>query len=160
MQMLIDIKRLIDCTGFIPKTNYFRDTKFLKGLPKEKFHEVMKILINLNPYSENQRAFEFPYKKPEEGYNTYKDKFGNWLRVLILAGILEGYVRRTARGTFCLAEDGDLCLSMKEKAIDDWLFKNSLKHIKEPKYPKNDTFNPKGNLIADWKGKVDAFQKR
>jgi len=150
-EMLIDIKELVDRLGFIPNTSYFRNTKFLKNLPKDKFHEVMKILINISPYSEDQRAFEFPYTKPKEGYDTYKDKFGNWLRVLILAGILEGYVRKTARGTFCLAEDGDLCLSMKEKAIDDWLFRNSLKHDKEPKYPKDDKFNPKGNLRADWK---------
>jgi len=150
-EMLIEIKKLIDCIGFIPKTNYFRDTNFLKNLPKERFHEAMKILINIHPYSESQRAFEFPYKKPKEGYKTYKDKFGNWLRVLILAGVLEGYVRKTARGTFCLAEDGDLCLSMKEKVLDDWLFRNFLKHDKEPKYPKDNTFNPKGNLRADWK---------
>ncbi|HIG94460.1 MAG: hypothetical protein QT05_C0025G0004 [archaeon GW2011_AR13] len=150
-EMLIDIKKLIDCIGFIPTTNYFMNTRFLKDLPRDKFHEVMKILINTCPYSENQRAFNFPYKKTKEGYPTYKDKFGNWLRVLILAGVLEGYVRKTARGTFCIAEDGHLCLSMKEKAIDDWLSKNSFNHEKEPKYPRDEEFNPNQNMRGDWK---------
>ena len=150
-EMLMDIKKLVDCLGFIPPTNYFMNTKFLKSLPKEKFHKLIKIMINISPYSENERAFEFPYIKPKKGYQTYKEKFGNWMRVLILAGVLEGYVRKTARGTFCLAEDGDLCLSMKEKAIDDWLFRNSIKHNKEFKYPQDDEFNLKKNLRCDWK---------
>ena len=46
-------------------------------------------------------------------------------------------------GTMVLAEDGHLCLSLAEKEIDDFLYKNEIPHNKEVHYPET-------KLRADW----------
>lgn len=150
-EMLIELRNLIELLGYIPNYKYFRDVKFIKGLPRNKFNNLIVALIRIAPFSEKERAFNFPEEYLKRRRITYKNKFGSWFKALLLAGVLEGYVRRTTIGTFCLAEDGHFCLSMKEKAIDDWLYKNSLEHEKEPKYPQDKELNPNGHLRGDWK---------
>ena len=83
--------------------------------------------------------------------SIYKKEFGSYFKAIISAGLLEDDVRRMGRGTMCVAEDGHTCLSVAEKNIDDWLFKNNIKHEKEPAYPKNQNLNPDNSLRADWK---------
>lgn len=46
-------------------------------------------------------------------------------------------------GTWVKAKDGDLCFSLVERAIDDWLFKKGITHDKEVKYPDSD-------MRCDW----------
>ena len=48
-----------------------------------------------------------------------------------------------ARGTRIIAKDGDLCYSLKEKKIDDYLYSKSIPHVKEARYPDS-------NMRADW----------
>ena len=85
----------------------------------------------------------------------YKENYDSWFALLVDAGIFKEGVRRLPRGTICLAEDGHTCLSIAEKTIDDWMFRNKIKHEKEPKYPRNKDINPKQLLRADWKvGKI------
>ena len=150
-EMLMDIKNLINSLGYIPNQSYFRNVNFVRNIPQDKFHNVIVSLIKIVPFSENNRAFKFPEDYPKKYRLTYKKVFGTWFKSLLLAGVLEGYVRETKRGTFCLAEDGHLCLSMKEKDIDDWLSRNSLKHQKEPKYPIDKELNSRGNMRGDCK---------
>jgi hypothetical protein len=150
-EMLSELKMFVDVLGYIPEQKYFMNTHFIKELPLEKRDKIIMALIMISPYSSKDRGRPFPKHYPKKLKITYKDKFGSWFKSLLLAGVLKGYVRKTTRGTFCLAEDGHLCLSMKEKAIDDWLFKNSINHEKEPKYPKDEELNPKQNMRGDWK---------
>lgn len=86
-------------------------------------------------------------------YETYVEAFGSWLKALILAGVLEDGTQRTQRGMRCIAADGHECLSLAEKAIDDWLSAHNIPHEKEPLYPYHFYLNPSGRMRADWKVK-------
>jgi hypothetical protein len=57
-----------------------------------------------------------------------------WTRILIDAG-LAGNGIRLSRGTILKAVDGHLCLSMQEKAVDDFLHQHGIDHAREPLYP-------------------------
>lgn len=72
------------------------------------------------------------------------------MKAVLLSGVLGSQAKVTKRGVICIADDGDLCRSMGELAIDNWLYANGIGHICEPKYPVHPTLNPKGNLRADW----------
>jgi hypothetical protein len=72
-----------------------------------------------------------------------------WTKVLHEAGLLgDGY--RTSRGVVMVAADEHLCLSMLEKAVDDFLFKNGIKHEREPLYPYDPDLNPRTLRRADF----------
>lgn len=73
----------------------------------------------------------------------------DWLGVLRVAGLV-GETWRPSRGTWCHAEDGHRCRSLLEKAIDDWLARNSIDHECEPRWPRHPEFNPSGLKRADW----------
>jgi len=84
-------------------------------------------------------------------YGAYVAKFGSWLQVLILAGILADGTQKTMRGVRCVALDGHECLSLAEKAVDDWLSSHSIPHEIEPPYPYHPYLNPSHRMRADWK---------
>ncbi|TNC52287.1 hypothetical protein [Mumia zhuanghuii] len=72
-----------------------------------------------------------------------------WTKVLHQAGLLKaGY--RTSRGVITVAADDHLCLSMFEKAIDDFLFRNGIEHTREPHYPFDEQLNPRTRRRADF----------
>jgi len=70
-------------------------------------------------------------------------KYGSWHKLLVASGILPDGTRPTMYGTRVVAKDGDECLSLAEKSIDDLLYENGIPHTKEPSYP-NSSFR------ADW----------
>ena len=72
-----------------------------------------------------------------------------WTRILAQAGLL-GDGLRMARGTIMEAQDGHLCLSMQEKAVDDFLHHHDIPHDREPLYPQDPELNPKTLRRADW----------
>lgn len=72
-----------------------------------------------------------------------------WTRLLARAGLL-GDGLRMARGTIMEAQDGHLCLSMQEKAVDDFLYQHDIAHDREPLYPQDPELNPKTLRRADW----------
>lgn len=76
--------------------------------------------------------------------------FDSWFRALFEAGVLKDDVLVTARGVKCIAKSGNECNSLDEQFIDNWLFYNDLKTIKEPIYPKHEKYNTSGRRRADW----------
>lgn len=76
-------------------------------------------------------------------------RFGSYFKLLLKSGLLPEGTRRMRLGTWTLAKDGDMCFSLAERDIDDWLFKNKIKHTKEVKYPGSD-------MRCDWEIFVDG----
>lgn len=70
-------------------------------------------------------------------------RFGSYFQLLLKSGLLPEGTRRMRIGTWVKAKDGDLCFSLAERAIDDWLSKNGITHNKEVKYPESD-------MRCDW----------
>lgn len=72
-----------------------------------------------------------------------------WTLLLVESGLAnEGM--RMARGTILPARDGHLCLSLREKAVDDFFHQHQIAHDREPLYPADDLLNPRKRLRADW----------
>ncbi len=72
-----------------------------------------------------------------------------WTHVLEQSGLVpEGL--RASRGTLIRARDGHLCLSLRERAVCDFLHQHDIDHDREPLYPTDDVLNPNGRRRADW----------
>jgi hypothetical protein len=67
--------------------------------------------------------------------HAYIKEFGSLFAALVAAGVFPEGSKRMVLGTMILANDGDLCLSMAEKEIDDFLFAEGIEHKKEVNYP-------------------------
>lgn len=72
-----------------------------------------------------------------------------WTHVLINAGLADDGVR-LSRGTVIKAADGHLCLSLQEKAVDDFFDQYEIGHTREPLYPFDQQLNPRTRRRADW----------
>jgi hypothetical protein len=72
-----------------------------------------------------------------------------WTRILIDAGLADNGIR-LLRGTILKAVDGHLCLSMQEKAVDDFLHQHGIDHTREPLYPFDGQLNANTRRRADW----------
>ena len=70
-------------------------------------------------------------------------RFGSYFKVLLKSGLLPEGTRRMRLGTWTLAKDGDMCFSLAERDIDDWLYKKGIVHTKEVKYPNSE-------MRCDW----------
>jgi hypothetical protein len=132
LELLRHLVQLRNLCGFIPPNNYKSNYDFVMQIQKSQLTEALSHLQRM--------------ASPE----IYKERFGSWLKALIAAELLPEGTRRGGRGIQCVAEDGHDCLSMFEKFVDDWLFRNGFEHIKEPRYPRDDEFNPNGQMRADW----------
>ncbi|MBW6475258.1 MAG: hypothetical protein K0B14_19180 [Anaerolineaceae bacterium] len=130
--MLKYLFELSKTLGFIPTRKYMEGI-VLPGEPVEKQIETGKILLKM------------------PAYEIYVERFGNWLKCLSLAGVLDDGHWKTSRGIRCLANDGHLCLSLGEKAIDDWLSNHNIPHEKESFYPFDEKLNPNKLSRTDWK---------
>lgn len=112
---------------------YVRDlTALMQRIPPQGFGEGIDDFQGLS-YEERLAFLQQLKKKPTT--KRVKEVFGSWLQTLIDAGVLDEDVRRTSRGTQCIAKDGHICLSFGEKTIDDFLFLHNIQHKKEPFYP-------------------------
>jgi hypothetical protein len=126
--------QLIKTCGFIPESGlYFERKSFYSRIPDRKLLEVARIYRELGG---------FPY---------IASKYESWLKALLLSGVFGERGRLTPRGVVCLAEDGDVCHSLGELEIDNWLSRHNTPHVKEPKYPVHPQLNPRGLKRADWK---------
>lgn len=122
-------------------TEYIRDlSEFLQRIPPQGYGAGKDDLEELS-YEERLELLKILQRKPT--VQSVKNEFGSWLNALIEAQVLEDGTRPTARGTHCLAKDGHACLSLAEKTIDDFLFRNGVSHEKEYEYPE-------GNYRADF----------
>jgi hypothetical protein len=72
-----------------------------------------------------------------------------WTRILVDAGLADDGIR-LSRGAVLQAVDGHLCLSMQEKAVDDFLHQHGIDHAREPLYPYDKQLNPNTRRRADW----------
>lgn len=72
-----------------------------------------------------------------------------WTHILIDAGLADNGVR-LSRGTVLKAVDGHLCLSLQEKAVDDFFGLYGIGHTREPLYPFDKQLNPRTRRRADW----------
>ena len=133
--MLTHLWKLSKLLGFIPTRKYMENIE-LPTQPPERQVEIGRVLLKM------------------PAYDIYIEKFGSWLKCLTLAGVLDDGHRKTSRGIQCLASDGHLCLSLGEKAIDDWLTNHGITHDKEVLYPFDEQLNPNRLARTDWK--VDA----
>ncbi len=77
-----------------------------------------------------------------------RDAFA-WTLLLEAAGFAEDGLR-TGRGTLIRSRDGHLCLSMREKAVCDFLHLHGVMHEREPMYPYDVDYNPRELRRADW----------
>ncbi len=111
------IARLTELIGRVPTSDFGVGVDDFKFLNDEKVLKLID-LLRLKP-----------------SMFCIEKNFDSWLHVLIEANVLEGNVRKTARGIQCLAKDDHVCLSLGEKTIDDFLFEHNIEHNKEPKYP-------------------------
>jgi hypothetical protein len=129
--MLEKLHTLAIAMSNVPMTTFMRNPS-LVTVPEEKQVAIVRALLDM------------------PSYEAYLEKFGSWLRALILAGVLEDGTQRTSRGIRCIAADGHKCLSLAEKTVDDWLTDHNISHEKEPLYPYHARLNPSG-MRADWK---------
>ena len=70
-------------------------------------------------------------------------RHGSYFKLLLKSGLLPEGTRRMRLGTMVLAKDGDMCFSLAEREIDDWMSKNGIVHEKEVRYPVS-------NMRCDW----------
>lgn len=154
------------CYHFIFNHRYMANTTKAFRIPKqtilEYLFELSKALefIPTRSYMEN---IELPSQSPKRqidvgrlllkmpAYEIYIEKFSVWLKALSLAGVLDNGYQKTSRGIQCLANDGHLCLSLGEKAVDDWLSEHNIAHEKETFYPFDEKLNPNELSRTDWK---------
>jgi hypothetical protein len=76
---------------------------------------------------------------PEE----IKARFGSFFGCIARSGLLPDGAKRMKIGTMVEADDGDICFSLVERDIDNWMFSQGIRHKKEVKYPESD-------LRCDW----------
>jgi hypothetical protein len=74
----------------------------------------------------------------------------SWTQLLIDSGLAPRGIR-SGRGTIIRARDGHLCLSLRERAVCDFLHVHQLSHTREPRYPRDEQLNPRGLRRADWR---------
>jgi hypothetical protein len=151
-QIMDYLMELSKALGQIPGQGFGEGMEDLRYLSKQDRLKVVKILQN----------------KPSVA--RVKGVFGSWLKALIEAGVLEEGTRKTSRGTQCVAKDGDVCYSLAEKTVDDYLFNHGIAHKREPLYPGSklradflvgktfiEYFGLKGN--PDYDAKIETKQK-
>jgi hypothetical protein len=125
------LKEYIDVCGFVPMRPIFpSDPTLFQRIDKANYVRFLKAWGAIGG--------------PEEGVT-------GWIPMLLAYGLFPGEAVKTARGYWCLADDGALCRSLDEKLIDDLLSRLEKKHVHEPDYPHDKQFNPNGRKRADWK---------
>lgn len=72
-----------------------------------------------------------------------RDRFDSYFKLLLRSGLLPDGTRRMRIGTWVLAKDGDMCFSLAERDVDDWLFAHRIEHNKEVQYPNS-------TMRCDW----------
>ncbi|MDF1512381.1 MAG: hypothetical protein P1S60_01095 [Anaerolineae bacterium] len=152
------------CYHFIFNHRFMSNTTKAFRIPEQKMldylFELSKALgfIPTRTYMEN---IELPTQTKNQiavgnillkipAYDIYIEKFGEWYKSLSLAGVLDSGHRKMGRGIQCMANDGHLCLSLGEKAIDDWLTEHGIAHEKEVFYPFDEKLNPNELSRTDW----------
>lgn len=122
------LKAYADFLGHTPNSDLVVETYRLKD--KSRMKDLIKIL---------------QFVRTDFGY---KQEHGSYFEALVKAKVFPNGIQKLSRGTRVLAKDGDICLSLKEKDIDDFLYTNHIDHVKE-------VFYPDSNYRADWEIYLD-----
>ncbi|WP_177995736.1 hypothetical protein [Victivallis lenta] len=69
--------------------------------------------------------------------------YGSFFKALVASGLLPEGTQKMKIGTRVVARDGDMCFSIQEKDIDDYLHARGIKHKKE-------VFYPESQMRCDW----------
>lgn len=111
---------------------------FLGHIPHRDFsYEI------LNLQDKSKMGELFKHLQHIRTNNGYCSEYGSFFEALVKARVLPDGTQRMSRGTRIIAKDGDLCYSLKEKEIDDYLYSKNIPHVKEARYPDS-------NMRADW----------
>jgi hypothetical protein len=119
-----------NCGKEIKRSNKYCSTKCQWAVNSVNNKEYREIIVDKIKkfYKENGRI---PFKQEMWGiYNAVRRIFGTWNKAIISAGFKPNPVKFANK---YIAQDGHKCDSLAEKVIDDWLFKNKIKH--ETKVP-------------------------
>lgn len=103
--------------------------------------QIISILRNFN-----QKHKRVPAKRElPEIVGCATNKFGSWTATIQAANLKpnRSHDNRMYHRTRTKALDDHLCDSISEAIIDNWLYKNKIKHIRNAPYPNT-------NHIADW----------
>lgn len=125
-----DLVGLFGLTGIIPPSRV--EYEYIKMFPRNTRTKALSLMSKMS------------------SRDSYKRVFGSWFKSLVASGILNNASLKTSRGIKCLALDGHECFSLLEKQFDDFLYINSIAHLKEPNYPVHLELNPNNLLRADY----------
>jgi hypothetical protein len=103
------------------------------------------LLVTLKDANRYRALLGVLVKSPNE--DQLKQIFGHYLKALIEAGIVSKEQFTITEGAFgirCLADDGHVCDSLREREIDNFLHSRGIRHEREPAYPRS-------KQRADWK---------
>jgi hypothetical protein len=129
-EILMKIPKFVENCGFIPNSDFNPiNNRFSSKVSPTKWVQSVKSIFEII---------------------DWKQHFDSWFKVLAQAGVLKDNQLVTKRGVRCISISGNECNSLDELYIDNWLFEQGHKAIKEPKYPKHDLYNPSGKRRADW----------
>ena len=78
---------------------------------------------------------------------NYQRRFGSWDNAMIEAGMK---LNSSMRGKRSLAEDGHHCDSIRERQVDEFLYKHGIPHERDVLYPIHDQYNPNGLRRCDF----------
>jgi len=124
-----------------------RDLASLTGkLPTQDFDSYLYLFDSPESI---RRFIEVMFRLPSP--NHIKSRFGSFFAAIARSGLLPEGARRMKIGTMVMADDGDLCFSLVEREIDNFLFRSGIAHRKEVKYPI-------GDFRTDWE--LFGFSRR
>ena len=111
------LRTLAELIGRVPNSDFGRGPFDLLMSPPGRRTELLRLLDGRPSYASVKSLYK-----------------AGWFGALVDSGVLADGMIRMGRGMKCLAMDGDLCLSLAEKTIDDLLFLNGIPHGKELPY--------------------------
>jgi len=117
-EILAAIKALGEMTGKIPTQDF--DSYIYLFSTERSVREFIRLMQRL--------------PSPEE----IKARFGSFFGGIARSGLLPDGAKRMKIGTMVEADDGDICFSLVEREIDNWLFSQGIRHKKEVRYPESD----------------------
>jgi hypothetical protein len=135
-----NIKKIIELCEFIPNSDFyhFSNDTFSSRIDSNKWTQIFQIILQLG-CSINADKTDY-----------IKKHFKSWFHALVESGILPKGQMITSRGIKCVAKSGNICLSLDEQYIDNYLHDKGYTFIKEPFYPFHEIYNQKKQLRADW----------
>lgn len=136
------IKELVGACNFIPNSSFnIIDRSFSSRVNPNDWVKVSSLILSMG-ITGNMRG------NKKEFINKI---FGSWFMALVVSGVLKNNILKGGRGFKCVADSGNVCNSLDEQYIDNFLFKNGYNLEKEPLYPFHEIYNPNNKLRADWK---------